>query len=107
MFCKYNVNKSLVTDMLEALSNSKKAMLAKALERNCYLTSAYVLEHGTLRVYKEGWYLQLFGTKCTISVFFFDNDGVLVEAKRKPNENKLSFLYEESLHFNESDFRNF
>ena len=94
------VNKELAIDMLKSLSDSKRAALSKALDRTSALTSTYAFPFGTLRIYKEGWYLTCEGTRSDFSVWFADNDGELVEG-RKPSESKLSFLYEESLTFND------
>ena len=102
-------NQALAWDMLENLSDAKKVQLDKFLSRNEALTSTYGCAFGDLRIYKEGWYLTLDGTRSQFSVWYFDNDGDLVEG-RKPNENKLSFLYEQDLNFNglgEDDWRNF
>lgn len=92
--------------ILEEMPDGKKAVLEKALKRNFYLTSAWIMEFGKIRVYKEGWYLQLFGTRSSFSVWAFDNDGEFIYG-RKPHESKLHFLYEASLHFSESDFDKF
>ena len=94
------VNKQIAIDMLENLSPEKKVVLEKTLDRNEALTSTYALPFGNLRIYKEGWYLTCEGTRCQFSVWYFDNDGELVEG-RKPAESKLNFLYEESLAFND------
>ena len=102
-----NVNKEILFDMLHKLPENKMEVLKRALERNFVLTSSYILEHGSIRVYKEGFYVTLEGTRCSFSVFAYDRDGEIEISQRKPRESKLNFLYEESLHFSESDFREF
>lgn len=102
-----NVNKEIIFDILHKLPENKMEVLKRALERNFTLTSSYILEHGNIRVYKEGYYTTLEGTRCSFSVFAYDRDGEIEISQRKPRENKLNFIYEESLHFSESDFRDF
>ena len=96
-------NQELAYDMLNQLSESKKIQLDKFLSRNEALTSTYGCSFGNLRVYKEGWYLTLDGTRSAFSVWYTDVDGELVEG-RKPNESKLHFLYEQDLRFNGVDW---
>lgn len=98
--------KNTVTWILEEMPHSKKRVLINALERNFELTSSWILEHGTLTCYKEGWYITLQGTRCSFSVWADDNDGELV-FHRKPNESKLHKLWEYDLHFGEGDFFRF
>lgn len=79
--------------MLSEMPESKKETLRKACERNDYLTSFYGLSSNqVIHVYKEGWYLQLDGTRCSFKVWAYDNDGEFVFA-RKPKESKLHKLY--------------
>lgn len=96
-------NQELAYDMLENLSDAKKAQLDKFLSRNEALTSTYGCSFGNLRIYHEGWYLTLEGTRSQFSVWYYDNDGELVEG-RKPSENKLNFIYEQDLRFNGVDW---
>ena len=96
-------NRELAYDMLENLSDAKKEQLDKFLSRNEALTSTYGCSFGNLRIYKEGFYLILDGTRSQFSVWYYDNDGELVEG-RKPIESKLNFLYEEDLRFNGVDW---
>lgn len=96
-------NQELAYDMLEQLSPEKKIQLDKFLSRNEALTSTYGCSFGNLRVYKEGFYLTLEGTRSQFSVWYTDNDGELVEG-RKPVESKLNFLYEDDLRFNGIDW---
>lgn len=93
------VNYDIAIDMLNSLSDSKKVQLDNMLSRNAALTSSYCCSFGTLRVYKQGWYLTLEATRSQFSVWMYDNDGEFVEG-RKPIESKLDFLYEQSLIFN-------
>lgn len=101
-----DINYELAMDMLNNMPEAKKQVLKKALERNYILTSSYIMESGTMVVYKEGFLLKLYGTRCSFSVFAFDNDGELVFA-RKPVENKLHKIYDELLRFSYSDYSNF
>ena len=99
------INQEIASSMLHEMPLQKKQSLEKALDRNESLTSARVLSIGDITVYKEGWYLQLYGTRCQFSVYAEDNDGTLI-FKRKPKENNLHKLYDQTLYFNENDFRN-
>ena len=98
--------KDIAIRTLEEMPESKKHVLLNALERNFELTSSWLLEHGTLTCYKEGWYITLQGTRCSFSVWAYDNDGELV-FHRKPNESKLNKLWEYDLHFDEGNFFRF
>lgn len=100
---KYKINKELTMDILRQMPDSKKAVLGRALYRNQILTSAYVLSSCTLTVYKEGWLVQLEGTRASFSVFAKDNDGEF-EFIRKPREEKLHKLYSDWENMSESDF---
>lgn len=100
------INDRIAADMLNEMPEAKKQQLRKALERNSILTSAYMLSFGTIHIYKEGWYLELEGTRCRFAVWAYDNDGEF-KFGRKPNESKLNKLYKESLYFNECDFEKF
>lgn len=88
-------NIPFVVEIIEMVKADEKrnAVLEKALMRNFYLTSSYDLPHGKFTIYKEGWYLELSGTRCGYSVFVKDNDGEM-ELTRKPNADKLHKLYE-------------
>ena len=98
--------KNTVTWILDEMPENKKRVLLNALERNFELTSSWILEHGTLICYKEGWYITLQGTRCTFSVWADDNDGELI-FHRKPNENKLHKLWKYDLRFDEEYFFRF
>ena len=102
MYTKYKCNEGLSKEMLTSLSDRKRETLEKALTRNLYLTSCYILENGELTIYKEGFYLQLYGTRASFTVWFTDNDGDLIEG-RKPNENKLHKLYSDFVKCDEGD----
>lgn len=94
----------------EALPEAKKAVLRNALYRNMCFTSARTLEHGTLTVYKEGWYIELTGCQCSYRVFVMDNDRfdptgtVPYRVIRKPADSKLNFLHKHTLHMWEGDY---
>ena len=96
----------------EALPEEKKNVLRNALGRNCIFTSARTLEHGTITVYKEGWYIQLTGCQVGFNVFVLDNDRfdptgtIPYRVIRKPVDRKLHKLYSASLHFWEGDYDN-
>lgn len=100
------ISKEITLDILNKMPVAKKESLGKALERNMALTSTAVLSSCDLTVYKEGWYIQLQGTRCNFSVFAKDNDG---EYKfiRKPNNSKLHILYSIWFSMDESDFTGF
>ena len=101
-----SINHEIATQIMLQLPDEKKATLEKAINRNFWLTSAAVLENGTIKVYKEGWYIQLFGCRSSFSVFAYDRDGEF-EIARKPKENKLNFLYEQAIWFQERDYEKF
>ena len=103
----YNVNKEIIVEILSKLPENKKNTLKKALTRNEILTSSYVLEDAILTIYKEGFYVELDGTRTKFSVFAYDNDGELVIADRKPHKTKLHKLYDEFEKIDESDFMKF
>lgn len=106
---EHQVNKEIAIEMLSNLSPEKRASLDKALSRIESLTSSYVFPSGKLDVYKEGFYLTLTGTRTDWSVWFWDNDGELVE-DRKPYPNKINFLYSSLIQFNllgEDDWHDF
>ena len=96
-------NEEFTIDLLKSMPEEKKEILRKALDRNFYFTSSWTLEHGTMKVYKEGWYIELRGTQCGFKVFIKDNDGEF-ETIRKPIDKKLSKLYETSIHMWEGDY---
>lgn len=100
------INHWIATTMLKEMPDRKKLQLSKALDRNMYFTSARVLSIGTFHVYKEGFYLELEGTRCGFSVFSYDNDGELTFIG-KPADDKLNKLYKETLYFSEADFDEF
>ena len=96
--------------LLKAMPEEKKQVLRNALNRNAYFTSAWTLEHGTLTVYKEGWYIELTGTQSGFKVFVLDNDrfdkvgNEPFKVIRKPVESKLNKLYATGLHMWEGDY---
>jgi len=89
--------------ILDSMPDEKKKVLANACARNLHFTSAFVLEFGKITTYKEGWYVELTGTRSGFKVWAGDNDGVLVFG-RKPVASKLHEIWHDSLHFNECDF---
>lgn len=97
------VNRELVMDIIKGLPDTRKRVLGDALYRNFILTSAWVLSGCTLSVYKEGFYVELGGTRSAFRVWVSDNDGELVYG-RKPAEKTLHKLYEEWGQMSESDF---
>lgn len=100
-----NINKEIAIEILEkVVEGNKKEALIEALERNAFLTSSFCLENCDMTIYKEGFLLYLYGTRCSFRVFAFDNDGELEVAERKPQENKLNKIYSTFLKFDESDF---
>lgn len=90
-----NINdfmKDFTTDFLKAMPENKKRALHNACDRNDVLTSYFGLSNQTIHVYKEGWYVELYGTRCAFKAWAYDNDGDFVFS-RKPKENKLHKLY--------------
>lgn len=100
------VNREIVKEILEKMPQNKKETLGKTLDRNLILTSARVLGLCEMTIYKEGWLVELTGTRCKFTVFAKDNDGEF-EFIRKPNKDKLHKLYNESCTMNEDDYSNF
>lgn len=88
------INKQIINDMMYNLPESKIIALDNACRRNGMLTSEYGLPHLTFTVYKEGFLIQLEGTRSQFNVYAADNDGELV-ITRKPPESKLHKLYSE------------
>lgn len=89
----------------EIMTDALRERIRKACERNCYLTSCYMLQvakvsdiHGTDSK-TSGWYIELEGTRSGVK-FFVNNDMKVV---RKPNKNKVRVCYEYSL-FNNNTF---
>lgn len=89
---KLDVQKPIIEMIMKALPESKKKVLYDATNRNCILTSEYLLRNGTITTYKEGWLLELVGCRSKFSVFAFDRDGE-VEIGRKPISKKLNKLW--------------
>lgn len=88
-----NYQKEMIRDILVGMPEAKMEALKNACSRNSYLTSYFGLEHGMFYVYKEGFRVELLGTRSSFSVYVKDNDGDL-EYTRKPAESKLHPLYE-------------
>lgn len=100
------INREIVAEIIAKMPETKRQTLSKALDRNEILTSSRVLSGCTLTIYKEGFLVELEGTRCGFTVYANDNDGEL-EITRKPNENKLHKLYSEWQNMNEDDYRGF
>lgn len=98
------INHDLALDILRAMPEKKKEALRRALAINNHNTSARMLEHGSMTVYKEGWYVELNGCRCSFAVYAEDHDGEIIPMQRKTIEKKLHFLYCTTLSFDESDF---
>lgn len=102
-----NVTVDMVQYILSELPERKREILDKALYRNALLTSSWNLSQGEFRIYNEGWYLSLDGTRCGFAVFAYDRDGELEFPKRKPKESTLHLLGIDSLRCSECDFEEF
>lgn len=87
-------NMEVIKDIIELVRQDPKrnATLNKALDRNEILTSSRELNWLTFTVYKEGYYLEFTGTRCSFNIYARDNDGEL-ELMRKPSV--LHKLYSE------------
>ena len=102
----YQISHNMMKWMLSDMPAEKKAIFDKACTRNMILTSTYGLGDAIITVYKEGWYLQMTGTRCSFSIWAYDNDGELIFA-RKPKADKLHKLYSDNLimcKYSEADF---
>lgn len=103
-------NEEFVVLVLSSMPEDKKRILRNALERNEVLTSARTLETGVVTVYREGWYIELDGTRCGFKVFILDNDiyddvgDTPFKVIRKPRAEKLHPIGKYSVHMFESDF---
>ena len=95
------INKEIIIDIINALPQEKVITLMNACYRNYLLTTTYELSKASLHVCKEGYYLELEGTRCGFNVFAKDNDGEL-EITRKPHN--LTELYVDFGHTNFIDF---
>lgn len=101
------LNKELAFDIINGyLPEHKKKALDNALYRNLLLTSTRVLSWCKYTVYKEGWYFQFEGTRCSFSMYVKDNDGEY-EVMRKPVDSKLHKLYGGDFNCWDSDFYSF
>ena len=78
--------------MFEAMPEDKKQTFNNAVYRNYLLTSNYELAHGSMEVYKEGWYIRFTGCRSEFAYWCFDNDGEM-KPGRKPNKEKLNYLW--------------
>ena len=95
---KYNYNAmkkiaNMTVEMIfEAMPESKKEVFRNACARNDILTTTYGLMFSTLTVYKEGFYIEMNGTRSRFAAFARDYDGELV-IERKPKADKLNELW--------------
>lgn len=89
----YRVNYELAKEMLDNMPTEMRRRLSKTLYRNSCFTSSMHLPRPSMRVYKEGWYIEAEGCQCHFAMWVGDNDGEYVYG-RKPAEKKLHFLYE-------------
>lgn len=86
-------NKEFAKELINGMPIKKKTVLANALYRNMYLTSFYGMNRQSVRVYKEGWYIEFEGTRSSFAAWVKDDDGTFVYGMKKPSEDKLSYLY--------------
>ena len=89
----------------EIMTDSLRERIRKACERNFYLTSCYALQVAKVSDINgydsatSGWYIELEGTRSSVS-FFVNNDMKVV---RKPNKNKVRVVREYSC-YNDNAF---
>lgn len=100
-------NKRIAFEIVNKLEGKKRTSFLKALDRNDWLTSVWILETLSMIIYKEGFYVTFEGTRCKFSVFAYDRDGEFEIAERKPHDSKLHPLYIADGHTDESDFRDY
>ncbi len=101
------INKEIAFEIVKKLDGKKRTSFLKALDRNDWLTSVWILEELTMIIYKEGFYITFTGTRCKFSVFAYDRDGEFEIAERKPHDSKLHPLYRTDGHTDEGDFKDF
>lgn len=99
------VTKSMAEDIIRKIPESKKKSLYNAFERTFMLTSTRILEDAQIDVYKEGFYLTLYGCRSSFSVFAVDYDGELVIINRKPNNSKLHYYYSDTVKMDEDIYK--
>lgn len=78
--------------MIGAMPGEKKRVFINACVRNDILTTYYGMGFSTLTIYKEGFYIEFSGCRCSFSCYMEDHDGEL-QLKRKPKESKLNKLW--------------
>lgn len=88
----------LAITVCKMMPREKVHILQRALERNFSVTGAYMLEHGTVTRYAEGYYIRLTGNRASFSVFYSYSDGFI----RKPRN--LHEIESDSLLMDESQF---
>ena len=92
-------NKTFTMDMLRAMPEEKNKVLINALTRNDILTSFWGLGNQVVEVYKEGWYINMEGCRCSFAMWVEDNDGEFVFGKRKPKNIHLLYRYDPDIDF--------
>lgn len=92
MNAKRESAKWVIGEMFKVIPADKLNTFNGAINRNAILTSSYFLAHGTLTVYKEGWYVEFEGCRSRFGYWCADNDGVFVPG-RKPSADKLRKLW--------------
>lgn len=96
--------KNIVRMMFDAMDEKKRTQYEKACSRVAYLTSHYGMSLYRLEIYKEGWYFYCEGCRTQYRAWAFDNDSEMIIG-RKPNENKLHFLWSHSFQDNPIDMK--
>lgn len=103
---KEKIYKDIVRMMFDAMGEKKRTQYRNACERNAHFTSHYGMSKYYLTTYKEGWYFECLGTRTEYQAWAFDNDGEMIIG-RKPNKDKLHFIYTYSFADNPIDMRIF
>ena len=94
--------RNIVRMMFDAMDEKKRTQYDEACSRVLYLTSHYGMSLYTLLIYKEGWYFTCEGCRTQYTAWAFDNDGEMIIG-RKPNENKLHFIWSHTFYNNPID----
>ena len=87
------INYIIAKDMIRNLPGYKREILEKARDRHFNFTSDSVIHDIVLLIYNEGYELICVGCQTTFTCYYKDNDGTLEFVKRKPNKDKLNYLY--------------
>lgn len=91
----------LAITICKMMPREKVSTLKKAMDRNFSVTGSYMLEHGTITKYEEGYYIRLKGNRASFNVFYSITNGFM----RKPRI--LHEIESDSLLMDESQFRIF